>query len=90
MSTTITNAFTRQYEKDVHHVFQRMGGYLRPTVRLKSGVVGKSTTFQKIGTGVATTKARHGIITPMNQTHTAIECTLADFYAGDWVDRQRG
>jgi hypothetical protein len=23
----------------------------------------------------------------MNQTHTAIECTLADFYAPDWVDK---
>lgn len=23
----------------------------------------------------------------MNQTHTAIPCTMADFYAGDWVDR---
>src|SRR3546814_2958528 len=36
---------------------------------------------------MATTKARHGTITPMNQTHTAPSCTLADFYAGDWVDR---
>ena len=23
----------------------------------------------------------------MNQTHTAISTTLADFYAGDWVDK---
>ena len=23
----------------------------------------------------------------MNQSHTAIECTLSDFYAGDWVDQ---
>lgn len=87
MSTTITNSFVRQYERDVHSVFQRMGGYLRPTARMKTGVVGKSTTFQKVGKGTATTKARHGVITPMNQTHTAIECTLADFYAGDWVDK---
>lgn len=56
-------------------------------VRYKPNVQGSSTTFQKIGTGTATTKARHGTITPMNQTHTAIECTLADFYAGDWVDK---
>lgn len=87
MSTTIDVSFIRQYEAEVHHVFQRQGGILRPTVRTKDGVVGKSTTFQKIGKGVATTKARHGVITPMNQSHTAIECTLADFYAGDWVDK---
>lgn len=87
MSTSIDTAFIRAYERDVHHIFQREGGILRPTVRVKDNIVGKSTTFQKIGSGTATTKARHGVITPMNQDHTAIECTLADFYAGDWVDK---
>lgn len=87
MSTSIDTAFVRQYEGVVHHVFQHRGGLLRPTVRLKPDVVGKSTTFQKIGSGTATTKSRHGVITPMNQDHTAVECTLQDFYAGDWVDR---
>ena len=87
MSTSIDQAFIRQYERKVHLVFQRTGSYLKDTVRFRPDVVGKSTTFQKIGKGVATTKARHGTITPMNQTHTAHEATLADFYAGDWVDK---
>jgi len=87
MSTSIDTSFIRQYERDVHHIFQLEGGFLRPSVRMKTDVVGKSTTFQKIGKGTATTKARHGTITPMNQAHTAIEVTLADFYAGDWVDK---
>lgn len=87
MATSINEAFVRQYESEVHHLFQRQGGYLRPAVRTKDNVKGTSTTFQKIGKGVATTKARHGVITPMNQDHTAVTCTLADFYAGDWVDK---
>lgn len=87
MSTSITNSFIREYVADVHHVFQRPGASLRDTVRTKDGVRGKSTTFQKIGKGTATTKARHGVITPMNQDHTAIETILEDFYAGDWVDK---
>lgn len=87
MSTSIDQAFIRQYEADVHLVFQRMGGYLRMCTRMKNNILGKSTTFQKIGKGTATTKARHGVITPMNQDHTPHECTLADFYAGDWVDK---
>jgi len=87
MSTSIDSSFVRQYEAEVHHLFQRQGGYLRPAVRTKDNVIGTSTTFQKIGKGVATTKARHGVITPMNQDHTAITCTLSDFYAGDWVDK---
>ena len=87
MATQITNSFVRQYEAEVHHLFQRQGGYFRPAVRTKDNVIGTSTTFQKIGKGTATVKARHGVITPMNQDHTAIECTLSDFYAGDWVDK---
>jgi hypothetical protein len=87
MSTSLPNSFIRAYEADVHDVFQREGGYLRPTVRMKTGIVGKSTTFQKIGKGIATTKARHGVVTPMNQDHTAIECLIEDFYAPDWVDK---
>lgn len=87
MSTSITEAFIRQYEQDVHDVFQRQGSYLLSTVRHKPNVLGKSTTFQVVGKGSATTKARHGTITPMNATHTSVEVTLADFYAGDWVDK---
>lgn len=87
MSTSIDTAFVKQFEQDVHEAYQRQGTKLLSTVRLKTGVVGTSTTFQVIGKGVATTKARHGTITPMNQQHTAVECTLSDFYAGDWVDK---
>lgn len=87
MSTSIPNSFIKQYESDVHHTFQREGAYLRPAVRFKTGVVGASTTFQKVGQGVATTKARHGVVTPMNGDHTPILCTLEDFYAPDYVDK---
>jgi len=87
MSTSIDQAFVRDYEADVHLQYQRMGGYLRNCVRTKNNILGKSPTFQKVGKGTATTKARHGVITPMNQDHTPHECTLADFYAGDWVDK---
>ena len=87
MSTSIDLAFIKNYVSDVHDVFQRRGSFLLPAVRHKPDTVGTTTTFQKIGTGIATTKARHGTITPMNQAHTPVTCTLADFYAGDWVDK---
>lgn len=87
MSTSVSNSFIKDYQKDVHHLFQRQGGMLRGTVRKKDNIIGESTTFQKSGKGTATTKARHGIITPMNADHTAILCTISDFYAGDYVDK---
>jgi hypothetical protein len=87
MAQEVDNAFVKQYEKEVHEAYQRRGSKLRNTVRVKNGVVGSSTTFQKVGKGAATTKSRHGVITPMNQDHTPVECILADYYAGDWVDK---
>ncbi|MCR4282378.1 MAG: phage capsid protein [Bauldia sp.] len=87
MSASIDTAFIASYEAKVHEVFQRRGSHLLNAVYHKTDVVGSTANFQKVGTGTATTKSRHGTITPMNQTHTAPSCTLADFYAGDWVDR---
>ena len=87
MSTSIDQAFIRDFEADVKHEFQRQGGILRQAVRTKNNVEGKSTTFQRVGKGEATTKSRHGVVPPMNQDHTPIECTLEDNFAGDWVDK---
>ena len=87
MSTSIDTSFITSYEAKVAEVFQRQGSYLKDAVRVKDNVIGSTAVFQKIGKGTATTKARHGTITPMNQTHTAPSVTLADFYAGDWVDK---
>lgn len=87
MSTSITQAFVKQFEAEVFQAFQRQGSKLRGTVRTKSGVIGASTIFQKIGKGVASTKSRHGNVPVMNLDHSTIEVMLNDFYAGDWVDR---
>jgi len=87
MAPTIDKAFVKQFEREVHEAYQRMGSKLRATVRSKSDVKGASTTFQKVGKGTASTKARHGQVPVMNIDHEPVECTLADFYAGDWVDK---
>ena len=87
MSTSIDQAFTQQYEREVHVAYQRMGSKLRNTVRVKNDITGASTTFQKVGKGTASTKARHGQVPVMNVDHTPVTCTLADYYAGDWVDK---
>ena len=86
MSTSINTAFITAYEAKVHLVFQRQGTVILQAVRWKRDVVGSTAVFQVIAAGTATTKARHGTITPMNQTHSTATATLADFYAGDWVD----
>ena len=53
MSTTIDQAFIRQFEREVHESYQRQGSRLRGTVRVKNDVRGSSTVFQKVGKGTA-------------------------------------
>ncbi len=87
MSTSISTAFVKQFEREVHESYQRLGSKLRGAVRSIPNVQGSSTTFQKVGKGTASTKSTHGMVPVMNLSHTSVECQLADYYAGDWVDR---
>lgn len=87
MATSIDQAFIRQFEREVHTAYQRMGSKLRQTVRSKTDIKGASTVFQKVGKGVAATKSRHGQVPVMDLTHDNVTCYLEDYYAGDWIDR---
>lgn len=87
MSTTIDQAFIKQFEREVHEAYQRQGSKLRNTVRTISDVNGSSAIFQKVGAGTASTKSTHGMVPVMNLNHDNIEVILSDYYAGDWVDR---
>src|SRR3954471_9619591 len=87
MSMSIDQAFVKQFEREVHEAYQRQGSKLRPTVRVKNGVIGSSTVFQKVGKGDATTKARNAVMPTMNVDHSTVEAQLVDYYAGDWIDR---
>jgi len=87
MSTSVDTAFIRQFESDVHVAYQRMGTKLRNTIRRKVQVNGEDVRFQKYGKGTASTKSRHGDVPLMNNVHTTVDCTLADYYAGEYVDK---
>lgn len=86
MSTTIDQAFIKQFEREVHEAYQRQGSKLRNTVRTINSVNGSTAVFQKVGKGTASTKSTHGMVPVMNLAHSNIEVTLQDYYAGDWVD----
>ncbi len=86
MSTTIDQAFVKQFEAEVHEAYQRQGSKLRPTVRSKSGVKGASTVFPRVGKGTAAAKARNGVVPVMNLDYSNAECFLQDYYAGEWID----
>lgn len=87
MTQNVTNAFVKQFEREIHEAYQRQGSKLRMAVRTVNNVKGSSTTFQKAGKGSAAQKTGNGLVPTMNVNHTSVECTLADYYAGDWVDK---
>ena len=86
MSTTISTAFIKQFEAEVHMAYQRMGSKLRNTVR-STQVTGNQARFQKVGTGTAVSKSRHAQVPTMDVSHSTVDVTLSDFYAADYVDR---
>ncbi len=86
MSTQVSQAFIKQFESEVHLAYQQMGSKLKNTVRSQGNIKGSSTVFQKVGKGVASKKARHGLVPVMSIDHSPVECELQDYYAGDWVD----
>ncbi len=87
MATSISQAFVKQFEREVHEAYQRMGSKLKGTVRSINNIKGSTAVFQKVGKGTASTKSTHGMVPVMNLDHSSIECLLQDYYAGDWVDR---
>jgi len=78
-------AFRKQFEREVHEAFQKQGSKLRNTVRTINNVNGSTAVFQKVGAGTASTKSTHGMVPVMNLSHSNVDVTLQDFYAGDWV-----
>ncbi len=88
MSTSVDQSFVKQFEREFHLQFQKKITNLRGFVRVKSGVVGESTTVQKIGSaGTMVSKARHGIVPAADVDHTPVLITLQDKYAAEDVDK---
>ncbi|MGI9491377.1 MAG: phage capsid protein [Geminicoccaceae bacterium] len=88
MSTSVDQSFVRQFEREFHLEFQKKITNLRGFVRVKSGVIGESTTVQKIGSaGAMVSKSRHGDVPAADVDHTPIIIPLEDKYAAEDVDK---
>ena len=86
-ANTVSVSFVSQFEREVHVEYQRVGAKLVNTVRRRTGIVGKDTTFQIYGSGEAGTKARGGKVPILNVPHSVAKLTLSDYYAGEYVER---
>ena len=85
MSKNLSSAAMQQFDDDVKHAFQTAGS-LRNTVTMRNGVVGDIYKFRKMGKGLANQKASQADVTPMDVTHSLINCTLQNWNAPEYTD----
>lgn len=88
MSKTLSSAAQQQFDSEVKHAFQGGGAMmLRQTVTVRTGVVADIYKFRKMGKGQAQQKtAPQTDVTPMNVSHSLINCTLSNWTAAEYTD----
>jgi hypothetical protein len=85
MSRYLTNSAVIAFDSEVKHEYQGLKT-LRESVTLRTGVVGESYKFARIGKGLANQKATQADVTPMDITHARQTATLANWNAPEYTD----
>jgi hypothetical protein len=85
MSTSISTAFIAQFDAEVKQAYQG-ASKLMNTVRTKTGVVGSTHRFPKLGKGLAQPRIPQSDVVPMNVTHSNATATLTDWEAPEYSD----
>lgn len=80
-----TNAAIASYDTEVKQAYQG-SAYIRNRVRVKTGVVGQTHSFRKMGSQVATQHSSSELLTPSEVTHTKVPTTLTNWRVGDYTD----
>jgi hypothetical protein len=85
MSKYLTNSAVIAFDSEVKHEYQGMKT-LRNAVTVRSGVVGSSYKFARIGKGLANQKSSQAIVTPMDIEHARQTATMANWNAPEYTD----
>jgi len=84
MSTGLSPAFVTLFSEEVKQAYQAESK-LRNTVRLRTGVVGSTVKFPKVGKGVASVHTPSTDVVPLNSTFSQATATLADYAAPEYT-----
>lgn len=85
MSKFLTNSAVIAFDSEVKHEYQGLKT-LRECTTIRTGVVGESYKFARIGKGLANQKATQADVTPMDITHARQTATLANWNAPEYTD----
>lgn len=85
MSKSLTTAQVQSFDDRVKQAYQGVGK-LRTHVRVKTGVIGNSHRFTRIGKGTATPRVPQTDVVPMNIGYTVRTANIADWNAPEYTD----
>jgi hypothetical protein len=85
MSTSISAAFVATFDAEVKQAYQG-ASKLMGTVRTKTGVIGSTHRFPKLGKGLAQPRIPQTDVIPMNVQHSNVTATLEDWAAPEYSD----
>jgi len=85
MAVTLPAVWQVEFDSLVKQAYQK-GGMLRPYVRIKDNVVGKTTRFRRLGRGVAVPRLSGTTRTPMGVQFSDVVATLSAWEAIEWSD----
>ena len=85
MSKTLSVAAIASFDAEVKHAYQDRPK-LRETVRVRTGIVGSTHRFPKLGAGLATKRSPQTDVIPMNLVHSNATATLEDWNAAEYTD----
>lgn len=85
MSINLTNNTVASFDKMVKKAYEG-SSMLRGSVRVKTGIVGGTHQFPKMGKGLATPRIPQTDVIPMNIDHTNAVAILEDWNAPEYTD----
>lgn len=85
MSKYLTDSAVIAFDSEVKHEYQGIKT-LRQSVTLRTGVVGESYKFARMGKGMANQKASQADVTPMDIEHARQTATMANWNAPELTD----
>lgn len=85
MSTNLSPAFVQIFEAEVHQAYQS-GAVLSGAARTRTGVVGDTVKFPKVGKGQASVRTPGTDVVALNTSFSQVSCSLTDFVAAEYSD----
>lgn len=81
----LSPAFVQLFDAEVHQAYQG-AAVLTGAARTRTGVVGSTVNFPKVGKGQASVRTPATDVVPLNSTFSSVACTLTDYYAAEYSD----